>query len=86
MSTWTVYSTHLAAFADPALDSIFDHTIRRHPPKGTVVRDTPSTRMPVNRVHVDQTPESGRARVFRHDPDEAEDFMKGRVRLINVWR
>ena len=58
---------------------IFDHTIRRR------VKDSP--RQPVQMVHVDQTPEAADARVRRHLPqDEAEQLMKGRYQLINVWR
>lgn len=35
---------------------IFDHTIRRTPPEGAVVPDTPQSRQPVSRVHVDVRP------------------------------
>ncbi|KAH8919101.1 hypothetical protein BT69DRAFT_1353375 [Atractiella rhizophila] len=65
---------------------IFDHTVRRTPPVGTVVKDTPETRQPVSRVHVDQTPESAIARVHRHLPEDADRLLKGRYRLVNVWR
>ncbi|KAK3985049.1 hypothetical protein QBC44DRAFT_335721 [Cladorrhinum sp. PSN332] len=59
---------------------IFDHTIRKHDP------DSP--RQPVQSVHVDQTPGAAEARVRRHVPDvkEAEELLKGRYQLINVWR
>ena len=63
---------------------LFDHTIRRHHPDDTP--DTPQTRRPVSRTHVDQTPKSGIERVHRHLGDEAEELLKGRVRLINVRR
>ena len=62
---------------------IFDHTIRRRDPAGA---DREGARQPVARVHVDQTVRSGRERVFRHLPDEAETLVKGRVRVINLWR
>jgi len=69
--------------ADKAV--IFDHTIRRRPAVPTP--DTPSTRQPVPQVHVDQTPESAMARVFRHLPaEEAEVRSKRRFQIINVWR
>lgn len=55
---------------------IFDHTIRQ--PNGK--------RGPVNRAHIDQTTKSARDRVRKHLGDEAEELLKGRVRLINVWR
>lgn len=58
---------------------IFDHTIRR--------RDKNSPRQPVQQVHVDQTPGAAAARVRRHLPaEEAEELLKGRYSIINVWR
>ncbi|KUJ16767.1 uncharacterized protein LY89DRAFT_684823 [Mollisia scopiformis] len=58
---------------------IFDHTIRR--------RDKNSPRQPVQQVHVDQTPGAAAARVRRHLPaEEAEELLKGRYAIINVWR
>lgn len=58
---------------------IFDHTIRR--------REKSSPRQPVQQVHVDQTPEAAAVRVRRHLPaDEAEQLLKGRYQIINVWR
>lgn len=58
--------------------TIFDHTIRRSSPN--------APRAPVTRVHVDQTARSTEWRVRLHDPDEAEELLKGRYRIINVWR
>ncbi|KAE9981314.1 hypothetical protein EG327_006258 [Venturia inaequalis] len=55
---------------------LFDHTIRR---PGT-------NRQPVSRVHIDQTAKSTQARVKHHLGDEAEDLLKGRYRIVNVWR
>lgn len=58
---------------------IFDHTIRRTAP------DAP--RQPVTRVHIDQTPWSALGRVSLHlPPEDAKELLKGRVRIINVWR
>ncbi|KAF3069078.1 hypothetical protein GL218_08187 [Daldinia childiae] len=58
---------------------IFDHTIRRRTPE--------AARAPVQQVHVDQTPAAAEARVRRHLPaDEAEELLKGRFQIINVWR
>ncbi|KAI0454015.1 methyltransferase [Xylaria acuta] len=58
---------------------IFDHTIRR--------RVADAARGPVQQVHVDQTPAAAVARVRRHLPaDEAEELLKHRFQLINVWR
>ncbi|KAE8840293.1 hypothetical protein HRS9122_06898 [Pyrenophora teres f. teres] len=55
---------------------LFDHTIRR--PTGN--------RNAVQRVHIDQTPFSAAERVKLHLPDEAENLLQGRYRIINVWR
>ncbi|KAK4455458.1 putative 7alpha-cephem-methoxylase p8 chain related protein [Podospora aff. communis PSN243] len=58
---------------------LFDHTIRRADPN--------ASRAPVQRVHIDQTPSSAEKRVRRHLPaDEAEKLLKGRYRIVNVWR
>lgn len=62
---------------------IFDHTIRRAIP-GQV--DKPSSRGPVGRVHIDQTPWAGEERVRLHTGDEADKLLKERVQIINVWR
>jgi len=55
---------------------LFDHTIRR--PTGN--------RTPVTRVHIDQTPFSAAERVKLHAPEDAEQLLRGRYRIINVWR
>lgn len=59
---------------------LFDHTIRKH--------DKSSPRQPVQQVHVDQTPRAAEARVRRHvpDPAEAEELLRGRYQIVNVWR
>jgi hypothetical protein len=58
---------------------IFDHTIRR--------RQKDAPRQPVQQVHVDQTPAAAEIRVRRHLPeDEADELVKGRYQIINVWR
>lgn len=57
---------------------IFDHTVRRSDPN--------AKRAPVNRAHIDQTTKSAIMRVDYHMGDEAEELLKGRYRLINVWR
>ncbi|CZT23306.1 related to 7alpha-cephem-methoxylase P8 chain [Ramularia collo-cygni] len=58
---------------------IFDHTLRR--------REKNAPRQPVQQVHVDQTPGAADVRVRRHLPaDEAEQLLKGRYQIINVWR
>ncbi|OKL62879.1 hypothetical protein UA08_01529 [Talaromyces atroroseus] len=59
---------------------LFDHTIRRQDPN--------AHRQPVNSAHSDQTDRATEWRVRLHveDKDEAETLLKGRYRIINVWR
>ncbi|KAI0795345.1 hypothetical protein BC629DRAFT_319524 [Irpex lacteus] len=61
---------------------IFDHTIIRHKPSDNAAQ----LRGPVGQVHVSQTYEASVQRVYRHLGEDAERLLKGRVRIINVWR
>lgn len=63
---------------------IFDHTLRRRIPGLEDNRDGP--RQPATRVHVDHTARSGPQRVRDLLPDEAEELLRGRVQVVNVWR
>jgi hypothetical protein len=63
---------------------IFDHTLRHRIPGLQDNRDGP--RQPATRVHVDHTARSGPQRVRDLLPDEAEELLKGRVQVINLWR
>ncbi|OLN86002.1 Uncharacterized protein in dcmA 3'region 2 [Colletotrichum chlorophyti] len=63
---------------------IFDHTIRRQPPSASS-RDR-AARGPVQRVHIDQSYKAALSRVPFHLPDSADELLKGRVQIINVWR
>jgi hypothetical protein len=64
---------------------IFDHTVRKRVEGSADVRGA-GPRQPATRVHVDQTDLSGRNRVREHLPDEADELLKGRVQVINLWR
>jgi hypothetical protein len=64
---------------------IFDHTVRRRVEGSQDIRGA-GPRQPATRVHVDQTDLSGRNRVREHLPDEADELLKGRVQVINLWR
>ncbi len=59
---------------------LFDQTIPRQDPN--------AHRQPVNSAHSDQTDRAAEWRVRLHvqDKDEAETLLKGRYRIINVWR
>jgi hypothetical protein len=64
---------------------IFDHLQRRRVP-GLRDRSRGGPRQPATRVHVDHTARSGPQRVRDLLPDEAEELLKGRVEVINLWR
>ena len=64
---------------------IFDHLQRRRIP-GLQDRSAGGPRQPATRVHVDHTARSGPQRVRDLLPDEAEELLKGRVEVINLWR
>ena len=63
---------------------VFDHTTRRRIPGAEDRRD--GVRQPVSRVHVDHTAKSGPQRVGDLMPDEAQNLLRGRVQVINLWR
>jgi hypothetical protein len=64
---------------------IFDHTLRRRV-RGTDDRAPGAPRQPATRVHVDHTATSGPQRVRDFFGDEAEELLRGRVQVINLWR
>src|SRR6202012_4022641 len=64
---------------------IFDHTVRKRVEGADDVRGA-GPRQPATRVHVDQTDLSGANRVREHLPAEADELLKGRVQVINLWR
>jgi len=63
---------------------IFDHTIRR---ATSDVRDIAGQfRGPARQVHIDQSYDASKNRVKHHLPDEADELLKKRFQIINVWR
>lgn len=64
---------------------IFDHTVRKRVEGAPDARGA-VPRQPATRVHVDQTVVSGANRVREHLPDEADELLRGRVQVINLWR
>ena len=64
---------------------VFDHTVRKRASGSADVRDG-GPRQPVARVHVDHTANSGPQRVRDLLPDEADELLRGRVQIINLWR
>ena len=84
-----VYYPAVEAFMRAALKAdrvvIFDHTVRKRVDGAADIRGG-GPRQPATRVHVDQTLTSGPNRVREHVPEEAEELLKGRVQVINLWR
>jgi hypothetical protein len=64
---------------------VFDHTVRRRV-KGGVDRAPGTPRQPATRIHVDHTVKSGPQRVRDILGAEAEDWLRGRMQVINLWR
>ncbi len=64
---------------------IFDHLQRRRV-VGLQDYSRNGPRQPATRVHVDHTARSGPQRVRDLLPDEADELLKGRVQVINLWR
>ena len=64
---------------------VFDHTLRRRQ-NGVEDRAEGAPRQPVPRVHVDHTEKSGPQRVRDFFGDEADELLRGRVQVINLWR
>jgi hypothetical protein len=64
---------------------VFDHTLRRRV-DGVADRNPDAPRQPAARAHVDQTVRSGPQRVRDIMGDQAEDLLRRRAAIINVWR
>ena len=64
---------------------VFDHTQRRRI-NGVVDRAPGTPRQPATRVHVDHTARSGPQRVRDFLGADADELLRGRVQVINLWR
>ena len=64
---------------------VFDHTIRRRI-EGAEDRTAGAPRQPVPRVHNDYTVSSGPQRVRDVCGEEADELLRRRFSIINVWR
>jgi hypothetical protein len=62
---------------------VFDHTLRTADDE---LRETRKIREVVRRVHNDYTEWSGPQRVRDLLPDEAEELLRGRFAIVQVWR
>ena len=64
---------------------IFDHVQRRRI-DGVDRRQPGRPRQPATRVHVDHTARSGPQRVRDLLGEDAEELLRGRVQVVNLWR
>jgi len=64
---------------------VFDHTVRRRV-RGVDDRAPGTPRQPATRVHVDHTAKSGPQRVRELLGEEADELLRGRLQVINLWR
>jgi hypothetical protein len=64
---------------------VFDHTIRSRDP-AVIDNKTGERREPVLRVHNDYTVNSGPQRVRDLLPEEADELLRERFAIVNVWR
>ncbi|OIW30194.1 methyltransferase CmcJ [Coniochaeta ligniaria NRRL 30616] len=71
---------------------IFDWRLRRNVPYREAglhridLNDSTHYLLPATAAHIDQTPGSTRGRVMRHMGDQADALLRGRVRIVNIWR
>jgi hypothetical protein len=75
----------IAAATGAARVFIFDHT-RRKRVAGADDRAAGTARQPATRVHVDHTARSGPQRVRDLLGEEAEELLRSRVQVVNLWR
>ena len=61
----------------------FDHTVRA---SSAELREIKNVREPATLVHNDYTSKSGFVCLREQLGDEAEDLMRGRFQIINIWR
>ena len=84
-----VYYPEAAEFIKQTLGAsrvfIFDHVQRRRV-DGVDRRQAGMPRQPATRVHVDHTARSGPQRVRDLLGDDAEELLRGRVQVVNLWR
>jgi hypothetical protein len=76
----------IAAVTGSSRVFIFDHVQRRRILGLDDRRRRDLPRQPATRVHVDHTARSGPQRVRDLLPEDAEELLRGRVQVINLWR
>ncbi|KAL2259579.1 hypothetical protein VTK26DRAFT_6706 [Humicola hyalothermophila] len=67
--------------------AVFDHKVRRGPAYWhSLGENNTKSRGPLHRAHVDQSYDGAVMRLREHFPDEADQLMKRRWQIINIWR
>jgi len=67
---------------------IFDHLSRKANTNVELagVNERQKQLGPATGLHIDQTPNSARKRAAQCLPEQAEELLRGRFRLLNIWR
>ncbi|KAF2437989.1 methyltransferase CmcJ [Karstenula rhodostoma CBS 690.94] len=60
--------------------------VREEAPEKIDINDGSHALLPVNYPHIDQSPASAILRVRQQFGEEADELLKGRVRIVNFWR
>ena len=83
----TVYEAEISEFLERVTGAYrvhqFDHTVRASSPE---LREIKNLREPATLVHNDYTSKSGFTCLREQLGDEAEELMRSRFQIINVWR
>ncbi|MCJ1350344.1 MAG: hypothetical protein MMC33_000325 [Icmadophila ericetorum] len=64
---------------------IFNHSIRKRDPTEGFF-GSPGKQQPGKTIHCDQTPKGAIRRARQYAGNEVQELLKGRFRIINVWR
>ncbi|KAH7048239.1 methyltransferase [Macrophomina phaseolina] len=65
---------------------VFNHTVRRRDPSLGLFEGSKGRQQPASTVHCDQSAEGAIRRVQQLAEDKADERLKGRCAIINVWR
>ncbi|KAF3761152.1 hypothetical protein M406DRAFT_268404 [Cryphonectria parasitica EP155] len=66
---------------------LFDHKVRRGPSDWHKLgKNNRLNAGPLHRVHVDQSYAGAELALRQHLPDEADDLLRQRYQIINIWR
>ncbi|KAF2106364.1 methyltransferase [Lophiotrema nucula] len=85
-----LYYPHVARLIKRATGAsevlVFNHTVRRRNPSVGLFGGGKGGQQPASTVHCDQTSTGAMRRVKQYLGDQAEEKLKGRCMIVNVWR